>query len=114
MPWKARTDAPGTLHHVIVRGIERGKIFQSDYDRKNFLNRLGKLIPETQTDCFAWELMPNGPWEINANQARSLLCIGTHRKLGMITIEIGKRLKINQSAVSRSSMRGQRIEKKSV
>jgi len=33
-----------------IRGIERGQIFRSDYDRKNFLNRLGKLIPETQTD----------------------------------------------------------------
>jgi REP element-mobilizing transposase RayT len=44
---------------VIVRGIERGKIFRSDYDRKNFLNRLGKLIPETQTDCFAWALIPS-------------------------------------------------------
>ena len=37
MPRKARIDAPGALHHVIVRGIERGKIFRSDYDRKNFL-----------------------------------------------------------------------------
>lgn len=59
MPRKARIDAPGALHHVIIRGIERGKIFRSDYDRKNFLNRLGKLIPETQTDCFAWALIPN-------------------------------------------------------
>jgi len=59
MPRKARVDAPGALHHVIVRGIERRKIFRSDYDRKNFLNRLGKLIPETQTDCFAWALIPN-------------------------------------------------------
>jgi putative transposase len=59
MPRKARIDAPGALHHVIVRGIERGNIFRSDYDRKNFLNRLGKLIPETQTDCFAWALIPN-------------------------------------------------------
>jgi REP element-mobilizing transposase RayT len=44
---------------VIVRGIERKKIFRSDYDRKNFLNRLGELIPETQTDCFAWAMLPN-------------------------------------------------------
>jgi len=44
MPRKSRIDAPGALHHVIVRGIERRKIFRSDYDRKNFLNRLGKLI----------------------------------------------------------------------
>jgi putative transposase len=59
MPRKARIDAPGALHHVIVRGIERRKIFRSDYDRKNFLNRLEELIPETQTDCFAWALIPN-------------------------------------------------------
>ncbi len=59
MPRKARIDAPGALHHVIVRGIERRNIFRSDYDRRNFLNRLEKLIPETQTDCFAWALIPN-------------------------------------------------------
>ena len=59
MPRKGRIDAPGALHHVIVRGIERRKIFRSDYDRKNFLNRLGELIPETQTDCFAWAMLQN-------------------------------------------------------
>jgi len=59
MPRKARIDAPGALHHVIVRGIERRKIFRSDFDRNNFVNRLADLIPETQTDCFAWALLPN-------------------------------------------------------
>ena len=59
MPRRARIDAPGALHHIIIRGIERRKIFRSDYDRKNFVSRLSKLIPETQTDCFAWELIPN-------------------------------------------------------
>jgi len=43
--------------------------------------------------------------------ARSLLCFWVHRKLGMTTIEISKRLNICQSAVSRSSMRGQQIAK---
>ena len=234
MPRKARIDAPGAIHHVIVRGIERGKIFRSDYDRKKFLNRLGKLIPETQTDCFAWAMnktkqawqnvdyvyglfsekkrmartryrvyvekgildgkrpdLTGGElfrstcgWavlkglrkvgirvkgderilgdsdfvenvlksaeeeleqkydlkargydfdrvaqrvaevmEIEIEQvkdfgkspqtvkARSLLCFWAHRKLGMTTIEIGRRLNISQSAVSRSSMRGQQIER---
>ncbi len=59
MPRKARIDAPGALHHVIVRGIERRKIFRSDYDRNNLVDRLSELIPETQTDCFAWALIPN-------------------------------------------------------
>jgi putative transposase len=44
-------------------------------------------------------------------QARSLLCFWAHRKLGMTTIEIARRLNISQPAVSRSSKRGERIEK---
>ena len=59
MPRKARIDAPGALHHIIVRGIERRKIFEDDTDRVNFLDRLGKVLPETGTKCFAWALIPN-------------------------------------------------------
>ncbi len=59
MPRKARIDAPGAVHHVIIRGIERKNIFRSDSDRVNFLVRLSELIPETQIDCFAWTLIPN-------------------------------------------------------
>ena len=40
MPRKAKIDAPGALHHIIVRGIERRKIFYDDSDRENFLGRL--------------------------------------------------------------------------
>ncbi len=59
MPRKSRIDAPGALQHVIIRGIERRKIFRSDYDRKNFLSRVSELISETKTDCLAWALLPN-------------------------------------------------------
>ena len=59
MPRKARIDAPGALHHVIIRGIERRKIFRSDLDRMNFLSRLSKLAPETETERFAWAILPN-------------------------------------------------------
>ncbi len=59
MPKKARIDAPGTLHHIILRGIERRKIFYDDSDRNNFLNRLGIVLIETKTPCFAWALIPN-------------------------------------------------------
>ena len=59
MSRQARIDAPGALHHVIIRGIERTKIFRSDFDRDNFLKRLSALIPETKMDCFAWALIPN-------------------------------------------------------
>ncbi len=59
MPRKARLDAPGVLHHIIIRGIERRKIFKDDQDLKDFLNRLSILLPETQTICYSWVLMPN-------------------------------------------------------
>jgi REP-associated tyrosine transposase len=59
MPRNARIDAPGALHHIIVRGMERRKIFNDDVDRINFLDRLGKVLSETHTTCFAWALIPN-------------------------------------------------------
>ena len=45
MPRQARLDAPGTLHHVMIRGIERSPIFEDDQDRNNFVSRekLGTL-----------------------------------------------------------------------
>ena len=59
MPRKARIDAPGALHHIMARGIEGRPIFQSDYDRKDFIDRLALLLEETETKCFAWALIPN-------------------------------------------------------
>jgi len=59
MPRTARLDAPGVLHHIMIRGIERRKIFMDDNDRDDFLSRLEKLIPVTGTSCFAWAFMPN-------------------------------------------------------
>jgi len=40
MPRQARLDAPGTLHHVILRGIERGQMVADREDRESFLARL--------------------------------------------------------------------------
>jgi len=59
MPRKARIDATGAFHHIIVRGIEGRKIFRDEPDRDNFLDRLSDLIVSSQTRCFAWALLPN-------------------------------------------------------
>jgi REP element-mobilizing transposase RayT len=59
MPRKARIDIPGLLQHVIVRGIERRKIFLDDNDRLMFVNRFSALLEDTDTDCFAWALLDN-------------------------------------------------------
>ena len=59
MPRKARIDAPGALHHIICRGIEKTRIFRDDADRDGFVKRLGRVISETNTHCYAWALIPN-------------------------------------------------------
>jgi hypothetical protein len=38
-----RLDAPGTLHHVMVRGIKRRSIFRDGRDRDDFVCRLGGM-----------------------------------------------------------------------
>lgn len=59
MPRKSRIDAPGAPHHIICRGIDRQAIFHDDVDRKNFLNRFGRILTEADTACYAWALIPN-------------------------------------------------------
>jgi REP element-mobilizing transposase RayT len=53
MPRKARVDAVGALQHIIIRGIERRKIFRDNSDRNNFLERLGSILIDTRTQCYA-------------------------------------------------------------
>lgn len=59
MPRQARLDAPGTLHHVIVRGIERRMLVDDDTDRQEFVDRMGKIAQESETKIYAWALMTN-------------------------------------------------------
>jgi putative transposase len=59
MPRRARLDVPGTLHHVIVRGIEKRHIVDDGQDRRQFIERIGDLSQNTQTTLYAWSLMSN-------------------------------------------------------
>jgi len=59
MPRQARLDSPGTLHHVIVRGIEKRNIVDDKSDRINITTRMGELALETETSIYAWSLMTN-------------------------------------------------------
>lgn len=59
MPRQARLDVPGALHHIIVRGIDRGKIFKDDKDKEKFIERLGEKIVEGKCSVYAWVLMDN-------------------------------------------------------
>src|SRR5574342_538251 len=59
MPRQARLDAPGTLHHVMVRGIERTVLFRDDPDREDFLARVAALAAAGAFTIYAWALLPN-------------------------------------------------------
>jgi putative transposase len=59
MPRKSRIDAPGALHHIMVRGIDRKDIFTDQKDYSAFMDRLGDLLIDTKTSCYAWALIPN-------------------------------------------------------
>ena len=59
MPRQSRLDAPGTLHHVMVRGIEGTPIFKDKEDREQFLHHVGELARATETWIAAWTLMEN-------------------------------------------------------
>ncbi len=59
MPRQHRLDAPGALHHVMGRGIERTNIFRTDRDRDDFLERLAGLSEDGNLIVYAWSLMPN-------------------------------------------------------
>ncbi len=54
MPRLARLDAPGVIHHVIIRGIERRKIFRDNKDRDDMIDRLADLLPATNTACYGY------------------------------------------------------------
>src|SRR5665647_2349785 len=59
MPRLAKLDIAGLLQHVIVRGIERRDIFNDDYDRQLFVDRLISLLSETGVHCYAWAILSN-------------------------------------------------------
>lgn len=59
MPRQARFDAPGTLDHVMVWGIERTAIVRDGADRTDCVGRLAVLVGATGLTVYAWALLPN-------------------------------------------------------
>jgi putative transposase len=63
----ARLDSPGTLHHVMIRGIEKKRIVVDEQDRKDFVRRLGlTAVDEESGLCMS----------IESNHAHLLVCSG--------------------------------------
>ena len=72
MPRSSRLDAPGVLHHVMGRGIEKKAIFINNNDREDFISRLAALAESGSMEIYAWALLENH---------FHLLCKTKHRPL---------------------------------
>lgn len=59
MPRGPRLDAPGALHHVMARGLDRQLIFRDGRDRDDFVRRLASLAEAGALGIYAWALLPN-------------------------------------------------------
>jgi len=59
MPRGLRLDAPGTLHHIMLQGIERTTIFRDDTDWAAFVARLAAWGERGALTVDAWALLPN-------------------------------------------------------
>ncbi len=105
MPRLARLDAPGVIHHVMIRGIERRKIFRKNINRNDMMDRLADLLPATNTICYA-----KGRQKIRA-EARGLFCYWAVRELGYGQAELGRRLGMTQPGVGYAVQRGEHIVK---
>ena len=132
MPRLARLDAPGVLHHIMIRGIERRKIFRDSKDRDDFVERLSIILPESNTSCYAWALLSNhahflfrsgepgiskvmrrlltgysGSRKKSISEARSLFCYWCVRELGENMTSMAKLLGLTQPAIGYPVDRGE-------
>jgi len=73
MPRTARLDAPGVLHHIMIRGIERRKIFMDDNDRDDFLSRLENSYLQPGLHVLPGRLCRITPIFFSGQEARRLL-----------------------------------------
>ena len=59
MPRMPRRDAPGAVHHVMLRGVAQSDIFRDDVDRARLLERLALVSQECSLALLAFALMSN-------------------------------------------------------
>ena len=59
MPRQARLDAPGALHHVMVRGVNKSTIFEDGEDKFKFLEKLTDTALSAKAVIYAFALMDN-------------------------------------------------------
>jgi REP element-mobilizing transposase RayT len=57
MPRQSRIHFPGSLHHIMARGIYGQDLFMDKEDYETFLTRLNDVFIGSDSSCYAWALM---------------------------------------------------------
>ena len=52
-----RLGTEGVLHHVMVKGLERRKIFLSDTDQEDLIRRFSEVLAKARMGLYAWSLL---------------------------------------------------------
>ena len=92
MPRLPRLDAPGVLHHVMGRGIEKRKIFLDARDRNDFLSRIAELAKDHSIAVYAWALLPNH-FHLLCKTRKRPLSLSMRRLLTGYVVNFNKRRK---------------------
>ena len=106
------TQAPGLLHHVMIRGIERQKIFNDDKDGRSLGYNFEKVI-ERISEIFQLEkeYITGKGRQQDRVMARDLLCYWAAVELGMSMVDLARKFDLTPAAVSCAVKRGEKIAK---
>ena len=118
IPRRARIDAPGAFHHIVIRGIERKAIFKDDTDREDFIERFSKGFGLIVTGVFSGggqfveATLKNAGEVYDRRMRRQLACIvlsaviaAACRFLDIEENKVTRRFNVDRSAISRATLR---------
>jgi len=100
MPRQARLDAPGTLHHVILRGLERRPIVADDQDRE-----AQALMRRRRAPLGLEELRMGSRRRIAA--VRSGLAVTLVTRLGLSLAEAARQLGVSTAGIAQAVARAE-------
>src|SRR5438876_8631708 len=94
MARKLRVQYPGAIYHVMSRGDRRDAIFESDDDRRLFLETLGQACQKTDWQVHGYCLMRNH-FHLVVETPRANLVAGMKWLLGTYTMRYNRRHKLS-------------------
>jgi hypothetical protein len=85
-------DIPGTLHHIMIRGINKAAVFEDDEDKGCFLERLGEYVTAGKSALYAWVVV---------------IALRSRNEFGLSSPEIARHVGVNTSSITRAIERAE-------